>query len=454
MFWPLLALVTIVFAAAITQEPRLLLVPVVLIVLGFALPRPRALVFLAGLTLPWASVLALPIPGVRIALADVLAMLSIVAVLALKSARTGGDFEIRHSPFLAIARPVKPWLTLAAVYTVVAALATTFSQAAAPSLTSYGEAFQRAEILIVWILLGVLVAHRSLLPALLAGFVASCLAQSLLWVATPGVSGVWGVQKNPSGGFIASAVLIVALSRLPARWRLPALLLLTGGLIASGSRGSIIGLLAGLAVLLLFARRWKRLILPLVSVCLISAAALYLLPAQQVDRLLGRNADGRYTDRVRDVFFRDAMETWDRFPSGVGVGNYQQSAGALQNINTRDPHNVFALQLVEGSWPLLAAFSLLAVGSIIWLMRHQRSDVALLGLTVQLSTLAHAWVDVYWVRGTPSLGWLLVGAAAGAVAARKSAVPNRGTADRSEPESAGVDRGSHRQVAKPGRVGR
>jgi hypothetical protein len=43
---------------------------------------------------------------------------------------------------------------------------------------------------------------------------------------------------------------------------------------------------------------------------------------------------------------------------------------------------------------------------------------------VLLATVAHGLVDVYWVRGTPVLGWLLVGMAFGcAWSARRKAEP-------------------------------
>jgi hypothetical protein len=40
-------------------------------------------------------------------------------------------------------------------------------------------------------------------------------------------------------------------------------------------------------------------------------------------------------------------------------------------------------------------------------------DVGPAAAGVLIATVAHGLVDVYWVRGTPILGWLLVGMACG-----------------------------------------
>ena len=53
----------------------------------------------------------------------------------------------------------------------------------------------------------------------------------------------------------------------------------------------------------------------------------------------------------------------------------------------------------------------------LWRMRHSEFSAAAVG--VVLATAAHGLVDVYWVRGTPVLGWLLVGMACGALAQRR-----------------------------------
>ena len=71
------------------------------------------------------------------------------------------------------------------------------------------------------------------------------------------------------------------------------------------------------------------------------------------------------------------------------------------------------LQAAEGGYLLAASFVLLIAGSFLALFRMRRIDVAAVAAGVLLSTVAHGLVDVYWVRGTPVLGWLLVGMVCG-----------------------------------------
>ncbi|NKZ93670.1 hypothetical protein GS966_28370 [Rhodococcus hoagii] len=108
----------------------------------------------------------------------------------------------------------------------------------------------------MWLLFGACAYAAKAIPLALGAFVATAAVQAAVWITTPGVKGVLGAQKNPSGGFIAAAILIVLLSSVRNWYRLPLLALLTGGLIATGSRGSIIGLVAALAVLIIFVRQW------------------------------------------------------------------------------------------------------------------------------------------------------------------------------------------------------
>jgi len=50
----------------------------------------------------------------------------------------------------------------------------------------------------------------------------------------------------------------------------------------------------------------------------------------------------------------------------------------------------------------------------------RRLELAVAAAAVLLATFAHGLVDVYWVRGTPILGFLLIGMVCG-LAARQRA---------------------------------
>ena len=71
------------------------------------------------------------------------------------------------------------------------------------------------------------------------------------------------------------------------------------------------------------------------------------------------------------------------------------------------------LQAAEGGYVLAAAFVLLILGSVLALYRMRAVELAPAAAAVLVATFAHGLVDVYWVRVTPVLSWLLVGMVCG-----------------------------------------
>lgn len=411
LFGIIVAATAIVAGALVTTTgTRLIAVAAALGIVAVLFPRVRLWVALAGAAIPFSGSIGLRGGGVFVAACDVLAVLALASFLLIRKNRQDlPDGEVSALRYFLL-RPVKPGLILLGLYVVTAAFN---AYLANPMTSTWVTIAQRTELIAVWLLLGACAYASKAVPLVLGGFVASATLQAAVWITTPGVKGVLGAQKNPSGGFIAVAILIVLLASIPNRYRLPLLVVLTGGLIATGSRGSIIGLVAALAVLLLFARQWGRVILPLTAIIAAGYGALQFLPDAVTDRLFSENSSGIYNAQIRDVFLDDAMYQFSLAPwSGVGVGNYQQVTAALARVETRDPHNVFALALVEGGYPLAVAFALLVIGTLVWLIRRPKTPLVVLALVVQISTLVHAYVDVYWVRGTPVAGWMLIGAAA------------------------------------------
>jgi O-antigen ligase len=96
---------------------------------------------------------------------------------------------------------------------------------------------------------------------------------------------------------------------------------------------------------------------------------------------------------------------------GVGVGDYLTGDPTNDTVTT-DPHNVLLLDAGEGGLPDLALFLVMLAGTGIVMLRRKRfSRWAGPALALQAAILTHGLVDVYWVRGTPVIGWLLVGMA-------------------------------------------
>ncbi len=66
------------------------------------------------------------------------------------------------------------------------------------------------------------------------------------------------------------------------------------------------------------------------------------------------------------------------------------------------------------------------LGVVFALWRMRRVELAPAAAAVLLATVAHGMVDVYWVRATPVLGWLLVGMLCGMTAAARNKTHQRG----------------------------
>jgi hypothetical protein len=126
-----------------------------------------------------------------------------------------------------------------------------------------------------------------------------------------------------------------------------------------------------------------------------------------------RGTPGAYAIDVRGRYAHDAEQLIAAHPlTGVGVGNYIAGSPA-RGTQTTDPHDVVLLEAAEGGYVFAASFILLIAGAAFALWRLRRVELAAAALAVMLATAAHGLVDVYWVRATPVLGFLLVGMACG-----------------------------------------
>ena len=67
----------------------------------------------------------------------------------------------------------------------------------------------------------------------------------------------------------------------------------------------------------------------------------------------------------------------------------------------------------EGGYLFAACFIFLIAATMFALRRMRQVDVAAAAAGLLIATAAHGLVDIYWVRGTPVLGWLVVGMACG-----------------------------------------
>ncbi|MGZ4334226.1 MAG: O-antigen ligase family protein [Gaiellaceae bacterium] len=271
---------------------------------------------------------------------------------------------------------------------------------------------QRVELFVIPLLVGAfaVLADREFL--VLKAYVVTASALAILWAVTHSPS--LG-QKNPIGQMIGNALLLlVGVKSL--RSYAPLALVLVPGMLLTGSRGAVVGTAVGLLVILaLQDSRARALFTRLSLVAVVAFVAYALLPVSLQSRLTsfsaGTGSRAAYANHIRQQYIADAKHLIAKHPVvGIGVGNYV--AGNPRNItSTTDPHNVLLLQAAEGGYGFALSFVVL-IGAVGLLLRKIRQvALAPVAAGVFLATVTHGLVDVYWVRATPVLGWLLVGMA-------------------------------------------
>jgi hypothetical protein len=225
---------------------------------------------------------------------------------------------------------------------------------------------------------------------------------------------------------IVGAILLL-ISVRGLRRLLPCLPILVVGLALTASRGAVLGLVVGIAVLTVWlGGRSRRILVARTLAVVVTAALIYQwLPSSVTTRFAtlssGTSTPAAYAIYVRGEYAHDAEQLIDAHPwTGIGVGNYLAGSAALGS-QTTDPHDVILLEAAEGGYIFAASFVLLIAASAFALWRLRRVDLAPVAAAVLLATAAHGLVDVYWVRGTPVLGFLLVGMACGLAAQRRLA---------------------------------
>jgi O-antigen ligase len=144
------------------------------------------------------------------------------------------------------------------------------------------------------------------------------------------------------------------------------------GMLATGSRGPLLGVVVGVVVLAVvghrFALRRFAAILAVGAGCL---WALQRLPIFEGTRILyGDNSEG--SDQLRGMFWHLSGDVIREHPMGVGFGNWANFA--LPPAQFTYPHNIF-IEVFTESGVIIGALFLAIVGGIaIRLMRHAVFD--------------------------------------------------------------------------------
>ena len=385
-----------------------LLVPAALSAVWLAV-RPRPAAVALGASIPAVQAIASGQLSLHVGVADLL------LVLLLFAAAGAAVLERDGTVFRAL-RPVRFPVLQYCLFVLLLLVAHGFA-----GLT---QTLQRYELIAFPLVAGGYLAFRGMHFALLKAYV---VAATVLAIVFPFDS--LGLDKNPAGQFVAGAILLlVGLPRL-GRFRI-LLPLLVYGLFASQSRGSMLACVVGIAVLLglRFLHSPRQAITTGVVIVAIAVAAFELMPSSaqafittyqtQVTNTNYQtetaNIHAAWNIRYRQHYWHDALSIIRAHPwLGVGVGSYADADLSLQPppgaFSAADPHDVLLLQAAEGGWAFAGSFVVLILGTAIALLRLRRVELAPVALAVVLATVTHGLLDVYWVRGTPVLGWLLVG---------------------------------------------
>jgi hypothetical protein len=368
--------------------------------------RPAVGVVLVGGSIPVMYDLTGGRGGFHLALSDVLLVLVAAGVIL------GGSLA-SSMPALHALRPVKTSVAQYG-YFLLLLLAIHFS------LKGVAQVGQRFELFVLPLLVGAFAAQAGRQVAVLKAYV---LAASVLALAWPFAHSLG--QKNPVGQMIANALLLLVGVRRLRRYA-PLALVLVPGLFLSGSRGALVAAVVGIVVILALQESRARTAFTRLSlVTLVAVVTFALLPVSLQDRLTtfapGTGSRAAYALHIRDQYVKDAKRLIAAHPiAGVGVGNYL--AGDPRNLTqTSDPHNVLLLEAAEGGYGFALSFVVLVAGVTLALRRMRDIDLVPAAAGVFLATFAHGLVDVYWVRGTPVLGWMLAGMACGLLARQKQA---------------------------------
>lgn len=221
----------------------------------------------------------------------------------------------------------------------------------------------------------------------------------------------FGLQKNPAGLLLAFAVLtlVVAprLADLPSGLVPPLAGVLVLGVIATQSRGSMIALLLGWFGWAVKTGRVHRTL----PVALVVGGALVAVVYVTTDsELEARRADPETAHfspiGTRLETNRRALEIWREQPIlGAGLRYFRDAS-----YHIREPHNVILVTATEGGIVGLVGLMVL-IGGAFRALRGLTGDVARLARLALVMRLVAGSFDIYWVAGTGSLPWILVGVA-------------------------------------------
>lgn len=225
----------------------------------------------------------------------------------------------------------------------------------------------------------------------------------------------FGEQKNFAGSVLAMGLLVTIaaprLVRLPLRIYVPMLLIFASGLLATQSRGSMLELVAGLLVWFVRTRKERGRAVTVLAGLIAAGFAYFVVTSVQsqfASQAAGQHINSittRYQveDRTRKLFYHHPL-------TGVGLRFYKTAKYSTYQV----PNNIADEVLAEAGIPGLIGLVVLVTGSVV-ACRRIPGQYGTAALAVTIGHFVHGAVDIYWVAGTVTLPWLIVGMACGSV---------------------------------------
>lgn len=228
------------------------------------------------------------------------------------------------------------------------------------------------------------------------------------------------LNKNYLGSILGMALLVGIAGadevKIPPQVRNFSLLLLGGGLAATQSRLSMIGLGVGALVWAIKSRprmardsRGRRKVSKLGFLVI---AAVIAVAATSLNSQFGNKEATKNTNSiaVRNLTEKATRQLWHQSPViGNGVYYYYHNPALTdQNIYLVAPNNSIDEALAEGGIVLAAAFIIFHLGALRVLFRS-RGTLAVLGLALVVDRIVHGMGDIYWTAGTAALPWVVAG---------------------------------------------
>ena len=333
----------------------------------------------------------------------------------------GGGIDLSYADAVLVvstvlALPFVPWksrtlrnvLGALGIYLVVLAI----TIIANPSTRAVIELFHRLELVGGSVIVGAAIAAAGKTRFALRLYVAAAVVLAVAAIAytlSHGFAPAYplGINKNAAGFFLTCCLLLTVVTPrhigLPRAMSVPVQILLVAGLVSCQSRGSA-ATFVGVLFVASFRSGRSRALVPIVGA--LAVGAMIWTTSQDLGDESGGAKFNSLNTRL-DAYDR-AIELWQENPIfGVGVRFFREPA-----LMASEPHNLIVSSLGESGIVGTAGF----VGfnlAVIAMFRRRNDPLGRAALYLTIAHAVDALAGIYWVAGTGTLPWLVVGLAAG-----------------------------------------